>query len=225
MAALFRIKICGVTTVADALLAARCGADAVGLNFFPKSPRCVSVAQAGEIVQALPPFVCKVGVFVNASAEDTLDTAERVRLDVLQLHGDETPEHVARLGQWPVVRAFRLDHRGVAPVLAYLEQCRIVGRIPQAVLVEAYRAGAYGGTGQVADWHVVRQLAAQLVDLPLVLAGGLTPANVVEAIQTVAPMAVDTASGVESHPGGKDPQLVLEFVRRAQAAFAQEAAR
>ncbi|MCY2993248.1 MAG: phosphoribosylanthranilate isomerase [Planctomycetota bacterium] len=225
MAVLFRIKICGITSVADAILAAESGADAVGLNFFPRSPRCVSPELARSIARALPPSVRKVGVFVNSPAEDVLRTAESVGLDLLQVHGDETPEDLCRLGSWPLLRAFRLDSSGLGPVLGYLDHGRELGRLPEAILVDAFRPGAYGGTGTVADWKLVRDLGSRLAELPVVLAGGLTPANVAAAIAAAAPAAVDTASGVESSPGHKEAVLVRQFVQRALAAFAQSTAR
>ena len=224
MAALFRVKICGITRIPDAILAAESGADAVGLNFFPSSPRYVSPELAREIARALPPSVCKVGVFVNSPAEDVLRTADIVGLDVLQVHGDETPEDLCRLGSRPLLRTFRLGSSGLGPVLGFLDRCRNLGRLPNAILVDACRPGAYGGTGTVADWKLVRDLGSRLAELPVVLAGGLTPANIAAAIATAAPAAVDTASGVESSPGRKDAVLVRAFVERALAALAQSPA-
>lgn len=225
MAALFRIKICGITNTADAALAAESGAGAVGLNFFPPSPRSLSPTRAREIVRALPPSVCKVGVFVNTPAEDLLSTADFVGLDMLQVHGDETPADLCRLGGRPLLRAFRLDGRGISPLLGYLDQCRELGCLPDAILVDAFRPGVYGGTGSVADWRLVRELGCRLPGLPVILAGGLSPVNVAAAIAAAAPAAVDTASGVEASPGQKDPQLVRQFVQQAEAAFARQAAR
>ena len=174
---------------------------------------------ARGIVRALPAWVCKVGVFVNASPEDMLRTADTVGLDMLQVHGDETPEDLCRLGSRPLLRAFRLDSSGLGPVIRYLDRGRTLGRSPDAILVDAFQPGAYGGTGMVADWKLVRDLGTQLADLPVVLAGGLTPANIAAAIAAVSPAAVDTASGVEASPGHKDALLVREFVQRALAAF------
>jgi phosphoribosylanthranilate isomerase len=221
MALPFRIKICGITRRADGQAAADAGADAVGLNFVPTSPRRVSPEAARQIAQSLPGRVCKVGVFVNADLTDMVRIAAEVGLDALQLHGDEPPEDIGRLGPISLIRAFRLQASGVAPLLDYLARCRELGRLPDAVLVDAFQPGRYGGTGQVADWPLVRQLVTQLSPLPVVLAGGLTPDNVGAAIDAATPAAVDTASGVESAPGWKDPALVRAFVLRAQTAFSQ----
>ena len=135
---MFRIKICGITTVADGLLAARAGADAIGLNFFPGSPRSVTVATAREIAKSLPDGTTKVGVFVNEPLETLLETAEIVGLDAIQLHGDEPPTLLRQLAPWPVIRAFRCRDEGLGPVMDCLELCRLAGRLPQALLLDAY---------------------------------------------------------------------------------------
>jgi len=214
---MFRIKICGITNARDALAAAQAGADAVGLNFYPKSPRCVRPEPAARIAHALPPGVVKVGLFVNAAAEQICQTFDRLGLDLVQLHGDEPPELLARLGSRPVMRAFRVGQRGVKPVEAYLDECRRRGCLPTLVLLDAHAEGLYGGSGQRCDWDAVRQYPADMP--PLVLAGGLTPDNVAEAIQSVRPAAVDTASGVELALGQKDPALVRRFAAAALKAF------
>ena len=221
MALLFRIKICGVTNESDARLAAASGADAVGLNFFPPSPRYLSLPAAQEIARALPAAICKVGVFVNADPDQMLRLADQVGLDLLQLHGDEPAETLRQLSGRRLLRAFRLGPAGTLPVLRYLRRCRDLGCLPEAILVDAFQPGAYGGTGRTADWNAVRELAAEVPELPLILAGGLTPDNVAAAIAAVRPTAVDTSSGVEASPGRKAPELVREFVRRAHAALAR----
>jgi phosphoribosylanthranilate isomerase len=219
---MFRVKICGVTNIGDAMAVAEAGADAVGLNFYPKSPRWVEVAVARAIVEALPPGIVKVGVFVNADVNVVCETADRARLDLIQLHGDETPEYLAALATacpLPIMRAFRLSAVGLTPILDYLDQCRRLRHPPLRVLLDAYQPGMYGGTGETADWGVAARYVGTPGVPPLVLAGGLTPTNVAPAIAAVHPAAVDTAGGVESSPGRKDPALVREFVRAARDAF------
>jgi phosphoribosylanthranilate isomerase len=216
---MFRIKICGITTVDDARVAASAGADAVGLNFYPKSPRWIDADQARRIVEALPDGVAKVGLFVNPPEADVCRTFDDLRLDLVQLHGDKPPEFLARLGDRPVVRAFRLGEAGLAPVVEYLDRCRRLDCLPRMVLLDSLVKGAYGGTGKVTDWTAAARYPVGDWHPPLVLAGGLTPDNVAEAIRAVRPAAVDTASGVESSPGRKAEAAVRQFVRRALDAF------
>lgn len=219
---MFRIKICGVTSVEDAEAVVRAGADAVGLNFYPKSPRYVALDQARRIVDVLPDGVVKVGVFVNAPGHDVLSVSIILGLDLIQLHGDEPPMFLKELGDRPVMRAFRLGEKGLEPVGWYLAQCRQLGCMPRLTLIDANVKGVYGGSGQVADWQVLKTYRADRHAgsiPPLVLAGGLTADNVGEAIRTVSPAAVDTASGVETAPGKKDPAAVEAFVRAARRAF------
>jgi phosphoribosylanthranilate isomerase len=213
----FRVKICGVTSVDQLRLVAASGADAVGLNFYPGSPRCVEDRSAQAMLASWPAGVCRVGLFVNASTADVREAVRRYQLDMVQLHGDEPPEFLAALPDIPLVRAFRCP-AGLMTVSRYLQACRTP---PAAVLVDAFSPGQFGGTGQVADWQRIRQDTPLLGRVPLVLAGGLTPANVGFAIATVHPAAVDTASGVEARPGRKDPQAVREFVAAARSAFAR----
>ena len=217
----FRIKICGITTPADAAMAAAAGADAIGLNFYPKSPRYVEPAQARAIIDALSAGVVKVGLFVNAPVEFVCQTFDQLGLDLIQLHGDEPPRRLVELSGRPVMRAFRVGSEGLTPVREYLGQCRLLGCIPRSVLLDARVEGEYGGTGHTADWEALSGYHADKDTPPLVLAGGLTPQNVAEAVRTVRPAAVDTASGVESGPGRKDPQRVAAFVRAARDAFAE----
>ncbi len=216
---MFQIKICGVTDEAAAAACVAAGADALGLNFYPPSPRFVSREIASRICAALPESVRRVGVFVNASPEAIIQTAAQLALDWVQLHGDEPPETIAQLHPWPVIRAFRLGKDGPGPLFQYLRDCAQAGRRPDAVLVDAWRAGEYGGTGQQVDWQIVARLVQHLDPLPVVLAGGLTPHNVMDAIRTARPRAVDTASGVESRPGEKDAERVRDFVFRVREAF------
>src|SRR6187397_588311 len=206
--ALFRIKICGVTRPEDAVGIAEAGADAIGLNFYSASPRFVDDDRAAEIIAAVPGQVAKVGVFVNADAAAIRDKVQRLGLDWVQLHGDEPPEFVAELPGLAVIRAVRLQDR-VSVVLPATKGKLI--RLPKAVLIDAFSASAYGGTGTTVAWEAVPEARHRLAGVPVILAGGLTPENVAEAIQIARPDAVDTASGVESSPGVKDLAKVREF--------------
>jgi phosphoribosylanthranilate isomerase len=219
---MFRIKICGITNVADALAAADAGADAIGLNFYTQSSRCVDPSHAAAIRDALPRGVLAVGVFVNHSADVICATCEQLRLDLVQLSGDESPELLAELaarGAPPVMPAVRPDARGLGPVRLYLGRCRRLSCVPRLVLFDSFDATQFGGTGRVADWSLAAECRASGDFPPLVLAGGLRPENVAEAIRTVGPHAVDTASGVETSPGRKDAVKVRLFVAAARAAF------
>lgn len=218
---MFRIKICGLTRPEDAAAAAQAGADAIGLNFAPPSPRAIEVERAQEIAAAVGPGVLKVGVFVNASAEAILACAAAVPLDAVQLHGDEPPEMLLELGDLPVIKAFRLRDGDLNPITSYIGGCRKLRRMPSAVLIDAYSPDARGGTGQIADWSSAEHygvLAAP--SLPgLILAGGLTADNVALAIAQVRPFGVDTASGVESSPGVKDLRRMAAFIAAARQAL------
>jgi phosphoribosylanthranilate isomerase len=215
----FRVKICGITNPLDAAAAAAAGADAIGLNFYEGSRRFVSEEEAARIVAAIPAGVVKVGVFVNHTREAVLRGFDALRLDLVQLHGDEPPEFLAALGGLPVMRAFRRGPGGAAEVAAYLDRCRALGCLPRMVLVDAHRPGAYGGTGELGDWNAAAELARSSAVPSVVLAGGLTPGNVAKAVAATRPRAVDTASGVEASPGVKDPELVRAFVAAARGAL------
>jgi phosphoribosylanthranilate isomerase len=215
----FRIKICGITSVNDAEVVVGAGADAIGLNFYPQSPRYVTPEQARSILEAVPERVIKVGLFVNAPGDHVCRTFDQLGLELIQLHGDEPPIFLACLGNRPVMRAFRLGREGWQAVTGYLRQCRDLRRMPRLVIVDSLVKGSYGGTGQVGDWSRLTEYPTGQSFPPLVLAGGLTPQNVAEAIRAVRPTAVDTASGVESSPGRKDPAAVGAFVRAARVAF------
>ena len=217
---LFKIKMCGIHSVKDAQLVGLAGADAMGLNFFEQSVRYVDVETARKLVAVLRPTVKRVGVFVNATASDINRVADVLLLDYIQLHGDEPPELLADLSERLIVRAFSFGETGADDITRFLDGCG-VGRRPDVVLVDACKPGKYGGTGEVADWDAVASAKAILGDIPLVLAGGLTPFNVADAIAKVRPAAVDTAGGVESRPGNKDPMLVRAFVNAAKKAFDQ----
>jgi phosphoribosylanthranilate isomerase len=214
----FRIKICGITTVEDALLAAEAGADAIGLNFYDKSPRYVTAERAKEICDALPAGVAKVGVFVNSLPKGIIATVNRVGLTAVQLHGDEGPDFLAALGKLPVIKAFRCKESTLDGVKAFLDLCGESSQ-PIALLLDAHAPGNYGGTGQVLDWAGLARERNKLLGLPLILAGGLTPQNVAQSISLARPDAVDTASGVEAAPGKKDPEKVRAFVAAAKSAI------
>jgi len=216
---MFRIKICGITHLDDARAAARAGADAVGLNFYPRSPRYLPDDDARNLVAALPAGLLKVGLFVNSPAREIARRFDELPLDLIQLHGDEPPESLPELAGRPVLKAFRVGPGGLQAVLAYLERCRALNALPAGVLFDAATAGQYGGTGRTTDWNAARDYAAMPGLPPLVLAGGLTPENVAEAVRTVRPAAVDVAGGVESSPGRKDPAALAAFVRAARAAL------
>ncbi len=215
----FRVKVCGVTSVEDASLVVSAGADAVGLNFFPRSPRYVGYPVAQRIGESLPDHVAKVGLFVNASAEEIRRAFTELDLHWVQLHGDEPPDMVARLDPLPVIRAFRLRDDSLSVVADYLSACDHLGFLPAMVLIDAFSPSQYGGTGKVAKWSVAARYAQHTEWPPLVLAGGLTADNVAEAIRTVRPAAVDSASGVEESPGKKHPQKTRRFVTAAKQAF------
>ncbi|AHL76033.1 N-(5'-phosphoribosyl)anthranilate isomerase [Stutzerimonas stutzeri] len=201
-----RSKICGITRIEDALVAAAAGADAIGLVFYAKSPRAVSISQARAIIAALPPFVTTVGLFVNASRCELNEILDAVPLDMLQFHGDETPTDCEGFHR-PWYKALRVlpgeDIRAQAT--------RYVGA--SAILLDTFVAGVPGGTGEVFDWSLIP------ADLPkpLILAGGLTPRNVQQALAEVRPFAVDVSGGVEASKGIKDAESVREFVRLVRA--------
>jgi phosphoribosylanthranilate isomerase len=217
---MFRIKICGITRPEDALAAATAGADAIGLNFYPRSARFVGEEQARRIAAAVPAGIARVGVFVNESADDIQRIFDRTPLDLIQLHGDEPPEFLCQLGDRPIIRVFRVGIAGLAAALAYLDRCRQLGVVPRMVLADAAAGRSYGGTGEVADWSALSGYPAADWHPPLILAGGLTPENVAAAIRAVRPAAVDTASGVESSPGVKDAELMKRFVEAARSSLA-----
>jgi phosphoribosylanthranilate isomerase len=216
---LYQIKICGITRIPDAQVVALAGADAAGINFYPESKRYVAFELAEKIAKVLSGRVHCSGVFVNASADEIRQAAEALKLDAIQLHGDEPPEFLTEFPDQQIVKAFRFGERGIEEVGAYLEQCRVAGKVPDAVLVDACRPGEYGGTGEQPDWSVVAGLRETLGEVPMVLAGGLTAFNVAEAIAATRCNAVDVASGVESKPGQKDPMLVRAFVNSARKAL------
>jgi phosphoribosylanthranilate isomerase len=196
-----RSKICGITRIEDALAAVEAGADAIGFVFYAKSPRAVSVQQARAIIQALPPFVTTVGLFVNASRCELGEILDAVPLDLLQFHGDEAVEDCEGWHR-PYIKALR--------VKAGDDIAAAVDAYPSAsgVLLDTYVEGVPGGTGEAFDWSLIPQGLSK----PLILAGGLTPENVADAVARVKPYAVDVSGGVEASKGIKDHAKVRAFI-------------
>ncbi len=197
-----RVKICGITSLVDAMAAVRAGADALGFVFAP-SPRRVSPDRVRTIVRELPPFVATVGVFVDAGLGEIRGIRAFCRLDLAQLHGDESEDFVNQLGNG-TVKALRV--RGVVPANTY---------IGATLLLDTYSPSAQGGTGTTFDWNLASEISRSR---PIILAGGLSPENVADAIRAVNPYAVDVSSGVEHEPGRKDHDKMSRFVRRAKYA-------
>jgi phosphoribosylanthranilate isomerase len=203
------IKICGVTTAKDAAMAAELGADAIGVNFWPGSKRYVDPGEAGPILAAIPAGVLKVGVFVNEPEKEFADLALRIELlglDRVQLHGDERPADYAELDPARLIRAIRI--RDAASFAA------AAGWSPSLWLYDAFVEG-YGGGGVPAPWPLIAEKARR----PFLLAGGLTPENVADAVRATRPDGVDVSSGVERAPGVKDPAKVAAFIAAARAAI------
>lgn len=196
-----RIKICGITRVEDVLAAARSGTDALGLVFYDKSPRHVSLQQAAQLAAAIPPFVTLVGLFVNASAAEVQEAMKVVALDALQFHGEEEPEFCAQFGR-PYLKAIRVK----AGVNLVQYAAHFAGA--QGLLLDAFVEGTHGGTGASFDWALI----PQNLPLPVILSGGLHAGNVAEAIRQVRPYAVDISSGVEANKGIKDAAKIAAFI-------------
>ena len=203
------VKICGITTVADARLAVRAGADLIGLNFYPPSPRCVSESTAKAIRSILPQHIRCVGVFVNAERERIAASIRSLSLDAVQFHGDED---VAALTDWPVatIKAVRVGSKTSLP-----EQ--IEGTQADYLLLDTYSSRGYGGTGETFAWKQAAALPRLTLDRTI-LAGGLHAENVATAVEAVRPWAVDVASGVESAPGRKDAAKLHAFINNAKTA-------
>ena len=203
-----QVKICGLTNVTDAVAAAEAGADALGFMFFAGSKRNITFADAAAIIRELPAFVSKVGVFVNAPADEIRRAVDVTGIDALQLHGEETPDFCAQFAPLRVVKAFRIRDRDS------LQEC--LQYPAHAWLLDSFVDGAHGGTGVTADWN----LAAEAVQLHhrVILAGGLRVATVADAMRRVRPFGVDVSSGVESAPGKKDPEKIRAFIAAARGA-------
>ncbi len=210
-----QVKICGITNPSDARWAENLGVDYIGLNFSPASPRKISADMGAEITEHCPPFVKKVGVFVNPTVEELEKIFKKVKLDVIQLHGDETPDQVSEIKSkfgksvWKAVRVENAD--SIAKLSDY-------AGIADLVLLDAYVPEQNGGTGKTFNWDLVN--SAKDAGIPLAVAGGLNPENVKEAIKKTMPKLVDTASGVEKdgHPRKKDLDKMKQFVMNAKKA-------
>lgn len=205
---MIRVKICGLRRPEDAAAAVQAGADALGFNFWSGTPRYVEPAEAARMIRNVPPGVLTVGVFVDEEPKRVLEIAERTGIMALQLHGQEPPEYLNRLGNFLMIKTLKVGKEF---------QPQTLRRYPAAslFLLEGLVAGMVGGTGRTFDW-------SQAVEAKkygqIILAGGLTPRNVAEAVRRVQPWGVDVASGVESEPGKKDPGLIREFIQAARAA-------
>jgi phosphoribosylanthranilate isomerase len=197
-----RIKVCGITRVEDALEAVDAGADAIGLVFYKPSPRCVDIESAIKIIKSLPPFVAKVGLFVNESPSVIQHILSSVYLDTLQYHGDESPEQCAQI-KMPFYKAIRV--KTDTNLLQYADKFMQ----SQALLLDTYSEKAVGGTGEVFDWTLIPPDLTK----PIILAGGLTAQNVSQAINQVKPYAVDVSGGVEVSKGIKDKHKVMAFIK------------
>lgn len=208
-----QVKICGLTRLCDAHLCAEAGADAIGINFWPKSKRYHPLEQALTWLSQTPKSLTRVAVLVNATDEDISAILASGEIDALQFHGDES---AARVQQYldrgiPCLRALSIRDRE--------ELSSLTNQPTKTLLLDAFQPGVYGGTGQTCDWPLAALAVGKFPDKQIVLCGGLTPENVAEAVRSVHPAAVDVASGVESSPGIKDPAKVRAFVQRAKGAL------
>lgn len=201
-----RVKICGITQVADAKMALDAGADAIGL-VFAKSPRRVTRRAAQRIARAVGPWVSCVGVFVNEPLETARRIASSCGLDVIQLHGDEPAGYARELSEYKIIKSFR--------VAARADVRRAFSFPADALLFDSRVEGLFGGSGKSFDWKLLEGAA---LGRPVIVSGGLEPANVAEAVRRLRPYGVDVSSGVEKTPGRKDPRKVREFIHRAKNA-------
>jgi len=201
-----KVKICGITNAPDAIAAVEAGADALGFMFYEPSPRRISIPDAAAVIRELPPFVLKVGVFVDASEDVVMRAIGDCGLNVLQFHGNETPEYCAQFGLMSM-KAFRMrDAESLAALREYTTD---------AWLLDAFTPGKLGGTGEKFDWELA--IEAKKLGRPIFLAGGLTASNVAQAIERVRPFGVDVSSGVEAEPGRKDHARLREFIQAARS--------
>lgn len=200
-----RVKICGITRIEDGLAAAGAGADAIGLVFYPNSPRYVEPGQAARIAASLPPFVSKVALFVNAPSEEIAEVLQKVPIDLIQFHGNECPDYCAGHGR-PWLKAIRM--KAGTDLMAEREKYSSAA----GLLVDSYRPGVPGGTGETFNWSMIPpEIAGEIV-----LAGGLNPQNVRDAVNSVRPWAVDVSGGVEASKGIKDAKAIEQFIRGVQ---------
>ena len=206
MSARVRVKICGITNRADAVAAAFLGADALGFNLFPGSKRYIDLDENAGWISALAPFVTRVAVLVNAPLDEARRIALHPAIDLVQLHGDEDADYCARFAEsgYPFIKALRIRNSDDIPCVGKYST--------SSVLIDAHMPGAYGGTGAAIDLELGREIVTRHPDLHILLAGGLTPANVADAVHIVRPFAVDVASGVERDPRRKDAPLMTAFI-------------
>lgn len=210
------IKICGVTRVEDARWLAELPIQAIGLNFHPRSPRCVSIERARELASMFPQSMEKIGVFVDRPMEEVRRVAEEVGLDAIQLHGEESADDVRQAGRFPVIKAFRMTGPMMLPAIdAFTDAIRKVAGERVRLLIDAYHPAEAGGTGVAWDW---RQIGDWRPGKRWLLAGGLKPTNVREAIELLQPDGIDLASGVESALGIKDRTKVERLIREVELA-------
>lgn len=210
---MLRIKICGVTNPGDAKAAADAGADAIGLNFYPQSPRYLAPQKAAELVKSLPAFTATVGVFVGLPLRQVCAIAYQLGLGAVQTYDHHPPSE--ETFPFAHVPAFRVkDAAGLDHVRRFVESAIALGRKPAAVLLDSHVEGQFGGTGHRAPWELLKGFDP---GVPIVLAGGLTPENVAEAVAVVRPWGVDVASGVEHSPGTKDLDKMIRFVKNARS--------
>ena len=201
-----RIKVCGITRFEDAKVAASIGVDAIGFIFYKRSPRYISPEEAAIIIKQLPPFVSRVGVFVDEDPEKVVGIARATGIDTIQLHGTESPRYCGKI-PLPVIKAFSIEPE---TDLSLLEQYHVSG-----FLLDTWASGQRGGTGRTFDWTIARNACVKYDRV--ILAGGLNPANLVEALESVHPYGIDINSGVEIKPGIKNPRKIHDAVRIVRA--------
>ncbi|MDA0660154.1 MAG: phosphoribosylanthranilate isomerase [Planctomycetota bacterium] len=215
---MFRIKICGVGNLQDVEVVVSSGADAIGFNFVPASCRYVDPAQVGEFVQAAGDLAC-VGVFVNEPIASIRRIERQAGLSHLQMHGEERIADLALLDGMRVLKAWRVQGSDLSELRTWLQGMSAYQWRPAAILLDAFSPGSHGGTGRALPWSDIQLIDGRLEGIPVLLAGGLTPENVAQAIRTTRPAGVDVASGVESSPGQKDHGKIRHFVQSALDAF------
>jgi phosphoribosylanthranilate isomerase len=201
-----KVKVCGITTYEDAVMLLDQGVDALGFNFFPRSPRYIRPEDARSIIRRIPPFVVPVGLFVNVEDPNQVSLIARAAgVQILQLHGDETPEYCRKLVDWPMIKALRIgNNENPTDLEAYPVR---------AFLLDSKDDVLFGGTGKTFDWSIAKDIKRIR---PVILAGGLRPDNVREAIRVVEPYGVDVCSGVESAPGKKDSAKLMQFMNEVR---------
>lgn len=208
-----RVKICGITRIDDALTVSEAGADAIGLVFYEKSPRFVNAEQAADISRSVPPFITRVALFKDAEPATVEQVLTTAGIDLLQFHGSEPPSYCEQFGL-PYIKAIGL--KGVHNIKDFLSSVQFQYHQAKGLLLDGHAPGEPGGSGERFDWSLLVKL-----DQPVILAGGLHPENVAEAVTIVRPYAVDVSSGVESAPGIKDPERVAAFVKNVIMADAK----